>query len=145
MWQYNYSNELYHYGVPGMRWKNHTYRTDKLDIKRARNSNKDMKYMKKYLKIADKDYKYASKVGDTKAMKKIEAGKFFAKIALDGNLRSQLLGSAAMQTKVKSGSDVVYEISRNNKIGAVDIKINGKKVSYAAGEDTYKNVNKRKN
>ena len=30
MWQYNYANpdnELYHYGVKGMKWKNHTYAT----------------------------------------------------------------------------------------------------------------------
>ena len=30
MWQYNYTNpdnELYHYGVKGMKWKNHTYAT----------------------------------------------------------------------------------------------------------------------
>ena len=30
MWQYNYTtpyNELYHYGVKGVKWKNHTYAT----------------------------------------------------------------------------------------------------------------------
>ena len=30
MWQYNYTNhdnEFYHYGVKGMKWKNHTYAT----------------------------------------------------------------------------------------------------------------------
>lgn len=31
MWEYNYTNynydELYHYGVKGMKWKNHTYAT----------------------------------------------------------------------------------------------------------------------
>ena len=31
MWEYNYTNynydELYHYGVKGMKWKNHIYKT----------------------------------------------------------------------------------------------------------------------
>lgn len=27
MWQYNYNNELYHFGTKGMKWKNHQYTT----------------------------------------------------------------------------------------------------------------------
>ena len=49
MWQYNYTipdNELYHYGVKGMKWKNHTYATrEELEAakKKSKDENKEFK------------------------------------------------------------------------------------------------------
>ena len=45
MWQYNYTNpdnELYHYGVKGMKWKNHTYATRE-ELEAAKKKYKDEK------------------------------------------------------------------------------------------------------
>lgn len=45
MWQYIYTNqynELYHYGVKGMKWKNHTYATRE-ELEAAKKKYKDEK------------------------------------------------------------------------------------------------------
>ena len=45
MWQYNYTNqdnELYHYGVKGMKWKNNTYATRE-ELEAAKKKYKDEK------------------------------------------------------------------------------------------------------
>ena len=41
MWQYTYSNELYHYGIPGMKWghRKNQYGMSKRQVKKALKKN----------------------------------------------------------------------------------------------------------
>lgn len=60
MWQYTYSDELYHYGVLGMKWGKHIFGKDDSSTGRKRSSNKKPSLYEKrmnqvYGKIRAKD------------------------------------------------------------------------------------------
>lgn len=69
MWQYNYTNqdnELYHYGVKGMKWKNHTYATRE-ELEAAKKKYKDeKKEFKADRKVVYKELKKNKTVVDLK-------------------------------------------------------------------------------
>ena len=90
MWEYNYTNynydELYHYGVKGMKWKNHIYATreELLDAKKKykadRHEQRDMRRQAK--KIARRDdevrsLKYDMKRSERKARRVERATRSF--------------------------------------------------------------------
>lgn len=63
MWEYNYTNELYHYGVPGMRWghrKNESYYRNK-----AQKSISKMKSSK--TKLGKHFHNYSAYINEQKA------------------------------------------------------------------------------
>lgn len=76
MWQYNYTNynydELYHYGVKGMKWKNHVYATreELLEAKRKYKTDKhnQRKMERQAKKIARKDSEVRSLKRDMKQL-----------------------------------------------------------------------------
>ena len=134
---YTRSNELYHYGVPGMKWGHRKakaplkYKTDKISdkISNAKNNKIATKNLKKYIKVSGKDMKKAYDANDEKTFNKISAGRTYAKMLIDQNYLTNALTNAAIQAKVPIGEQVAYNIIRNETKGSVDIKINDKSTS----------------
>ena len=91
MWQYNNTDELYHYGILGMRWHYHKRRLKEYDKKyeeganRILNSSKNMNEVNKRLtsfeKKLDKEYADSIKFSEERT-KKLSIMKKAVKIAL---------------------------------------------------------------
>lgn len=78
MWQYNYSPELYHYGVMGMRWgvrHDKQYRAQKKNLKSAYRQ-RNRKIQNNYDKIEssiDSKYKVGQRLSDSDYAKQVNA------------------------------------------------------------------------
>lgn len=73
MWEYNYtqqSYELYHYGVPGMRWGHRKYYNSNGSLNSAGKARQSYKSAKKELKSASKQYRKDSLGLGMKAIQK---------------------------------------------------------------------------
>ena len=69
MWSYNYTDELYHYGIPGMRWGHRKAATIMTKSKRARESAKEW----------DEMARYQQSKGTARSLKKAAKYKAYAK------------------------------------------------------------------
>ena len=149
-----YANEnspyIQHYGVLGMKWghrKSHgsnSYKSHKAykkleeyDTKIAkkknpsvRNSMKRRKLYNKYDKKANKDIKKAIKNDDIKAALKISANRTYAKMIVDSNYANMAISDCAKRANVNIGKNFTYKITKNNKLGGVNVNINGHTENY---------------
>ena len=136
----NYKDELYHYGVKGMKWKNHAYKSDELydRFMESKNDRQGFRLLKKYYKSTEKDINRDIKTDDKNTANRIMAGRTMAKMILDSNFKTSAVMDAAVTAKAAIGSDVVYSMQRNDKRGTVDITVNGKTSSYMFPTEKYK-------
>lgn len=139
--------ELYHYGVPGMKWghrkakspsSSSDKRLEKLDKYTSKSSGSQSKrYQKKvgklynkYDKAANKDIKKAVKKDDYMSAMKISSGRTYAHLMMNSNARSALVADAARTSGFKAGKDFTYMMLKDEKIGGVSIYVNGVKSQY---------------
>ena len=136
----NYKDELYHYGVEGMKWKNHVYKSDKLydRVKESKNDHERFILLNKYYMSTKKDINRAIKIDDIATANRIMAGRAMARMILDPTFKNKAIMDAAITGKADIGSDIVYTMRRNNKHGTVDITVNGKTSSYMLPTKKYK-------
>ena len=149
-----YANEnssyIQHYGVLGMKWghrKTHgsnSYKSNKAykkleeyDTKIAkkknpsvRNSMKRRKLYNKYDKKANKDIKKAIKNDDIKSALKISANRTYAKMIVDSNYANMAISDCAKRANVNIGKNFTYKITKNNKLGGVNVNVNGHTENY---------------
>ena len=91
MWQYNYTtsyNELYHYGVKGMKWKNHTYAT-----------REELEAAKKKYKTEKQEFKADRKV----VYKELKKNKTFVDLKNGDILPTAGLMAGLVATRRKNG------------------------------------------
>lgn len=146
------NDELYHYGVKGMKWgvrrKQTTFERDgssktvkKLNklldadakygsTRTVRQNNKINKLYKKYDQSVSKDIKKASKQNNTKAVNSMLAGRTFMKTLMDGNYMTIMVNETATKAKVKAGKDFTYNFTRDDKMGGVKVTVNDVSNSY---------------
>lgn len=132
-------DELYHYGVKGMKWKGHVYAT-KDELKRAKmkykydklenNMTGSNREWRRYVKKTTKDLKKAQKLNDETMVKRLLAGRTLAKMVLNDNYANMSIVDAAKEANVKVGENFIYNMRRNDKAGTVDIRVKNKTSSY---------------
>lgn len=149
-----YANEnsqyIQHYGVPGMKWGHrksygsNSYKSHKAykkleeyDTKiskkknpSVRNSIKRRKLYNKYDKKANKDIKKAIKIDDIKSALEISANRTYAKMIVDSNYANMAITDCAKRANVNIGKKFTYKITRNNKLGGVNVNVNGHTENY---------------
>ena len=149
-----YANEnsqyIKHYGVPGMKWGHrksygsNSYKSHKAykkleeyDTKiskkknpSVRNSIKRRKLYNKYDKKANKDIKKAIKIDDIKSALEISANRTYAKMIVDSNYANMAITDCAKRANVNIGKKFTYKITRNNKLGGVNVNVNGHTENY---------------
>jgi hypothetical protein len=145
------NNELYHYGVKGMKWgvrKAVTFERDgsKKTVKKlndflnadARYGNKrtaaqDRKVAKlyrKYDKSAAKDIKTAVKQNDTKAANSIAAGRTYLKMMMDSNYLNTVISDTSIKANVEIGKNFTYNVTRDDSSGGVKVTVNDVSNTY---------------
>lgn len=145
------SDELYHYGVPGMKWgvrrdkqfeRDGSKRTVKklnkfLDADKQYGANRTYrqekrlnKLYKQYDKSAAKDIKKASKIGNTEAVNSISAGRTFLRMLTDSNYFQRSISDTSIRANVEPGKKFTYNFLRNDKLGGVTITVNGHSETY---------------
>lgn len=147
-----YTNELYHYGIKGMKWGvrryqnadgsltsagKSKYKSDKAAEKlidadakygSKRNVNQQIKInklYKKFDKASDKDIKRALKIGDDDTALKYSAGRTYMKMLMDNNFRSMAMLDAQKQSHCEIGKQYTHEFIRDDKLGGVILRVNG--------------------
>lgn len=149
-------DELYHYGVPGMRWghrkansqsnsfeKNGSKKTVKklnkfLDMDKqygpnrtARQEARLNRLYKQYDKSAAKDIKKASKIGNTEAANSISAGRTYLRTLTNSNYLQHVISETGVRANVEPGKKFTYNVLRNDKLGGVTVTVNGHSETYA--------------
>lgn len=145
------NNEIYHYGVPGMRWgkrkaesfeKNGSKKTVKklnkfLDADKqyganrtARQEAKLDRLYKQYDKSAAKDIKKASKIGNAEAANSISAGRTYLRALTDSNYLQRTIAETSVRANTEPGKKFTYNVLRNDKLGGVTVTVNGHSENY---------------
>lgn len=121
MWEYNYTNELYHYGVPGMRWGH------RKAVKLANKASISRESSKEWNQMA----RYAESKGKTKKAAKYR--KYANNDLKDARKYESMSGSRKPSTKKKNPKKTTKTGKKTakktlQKIGGASLK----SVSYAA-------------
>lgn len=145
------NNEIYHYGVPGMKWgvrrekqfeRDGSKKTVKklnkfLDVDKQYGANRTARQearldrlYKQYDKSAAKDIKKASKIGNTEAVNSISAGRTFLRMLTDSNYLQRSISDTSIRANVEPGKKFTYNFLRNDKLGGVTITVNGHSETY---------------
>ena len=145
------NNEIYHYGVPGMKWgvrrekqfeKNGSKKTVKklnkfLDADKQYGANRTARQearldrlYKQYDKSAAKDIKKASKIGNTEAVNSISAGRTYLRMLTDSNYLQRTIAESSVRANVEPGKKFTYNVLRNDKLGGVTVTVNGHSENY---------------
>ena len=145
------NNEIYHYGVPGMKWgvrrekqfeKNGSKKTVKklnkfLDADKQYGANRTARQearldrlYKQYDKSAAKDIKKASKIGNTEAVNSISAGRTYLRMLTDSNYLQRTIAETSVRANVEPGKKFTYNVLRNDKRGGVTVTVNGHSEAY---------------
>ena len=145
------NNEIYHYGVPGMKWgvrrdkqfeRDGSKRTVKklnkfLDSDKQYGANRTYrqekrlnKLYKQYNKSAAKDIKNASKIGNTEAVNSISAGRTYLRMLTDSNYLQRTIAETGARANVEPGKKFTYNVLRNDKLGGVTVTVNGHSETY---------------
>lgn len=132
MWQYNYTDELYHYGVPGMKWgvrnfkqeakQQYKARKDKAFEEYEQSINKIERSYKKGQNLSDKDVareeavekKYNDAVAKAKADYKTEVKNFKDDVKAGGPSRRVKIDPKTGDVKITND----FYDSRGNKISS---------------------------
>lgn len=161
MWQYNYTNELYHYGVPGMKWgvrrnggaRNVTRLGRKAQI--ARDSAKEwdemagyaeakgkMRRAAKYRSNAEHDRRDADRYdqkANAKAKRQAEIRKAVKKYNKEYDKYDELDGQAAADGLAAAEA---YKQTGKTKLGRVINNMRGKSDAVKAYNKAYDKANK---
>ena len=145
------NNEIYHYGVPGMKWgvrrekqfeRDGSKKTVKklnkfLDADKQYGANRNARQearldrlYKQYDKSASKDIKKASKIGNTEAANSISAGRTYLRTLIDSNYLQRTIAETSARANVEPGKKFTYNVLRNDKLGGVTVTVNGHSETY---------------
>lgn len=146
------NNELYHYGVKGMKWgvrKKTTFDRDGSErtVKKlnkfldadaryganrtfAQNRKVDKLY-RQYDKSAAKDIKTAAKQNNAKAVNSITAGRTYLKMMMDSNYLNRAITDTSIMANVEIGKDFAYNVTRDDSSGGVKVTVNNVSNTYA--------------
>ena len=145
------NNEIYHYGVPGMKWgvrrekqfeRDGSKKTVKklnkfLDADKQYGANRTARQearldrlYKQYDKSAAKDIKKASKIGNTEAANSISAGRTYLRTLTDSNYLQRTIAETGVRANVEPGKKFTYNVLRNDKLGGVTVTVNGHSETY---------------
>lgn len=154
------NNEIYHYGVPGMKWgvrrekqfeRDGSKKTVKklnkfLDADKQYGANRTARQearldrlYKQYDKSAAKDIKKASKIGNTEAVNSISAGRTFLRMLTDSNYLQRSISDTGIRANVEPGKKFTYNFLRNDKLGGVTVTVNGHSENYTYSPELKKN------
>lgn len=112
MWEYNNTDELYHYGVLGMRWGRRKARYTSKDYRRTKNlrkkkvsqmSNKELQEVNKRMEL---ESRYGSLSGNKNLGKKIVKG-FSSLVATAGSV------AAGYELYRKYGNQIISKVKGN--------------------------------
>ena len=147
-------NELYHYGVKGMKWGvrrkretsfsedgsdktlkkiNKILDTDKKygQTRTRRQEKKMRKLYEQYDKSVSKDIKKALKENNTKAVNNMVAGRTFMRTLMNRNYLERMISDTAVQANLKAGENFTYNFTRDNEMGGVKVTVNGVSNTYS--------------
>ena len=145
------NNEIYHYGVPGMKWgvrrdkqfeRDGSKRTVKklnkfLDSDKQYGANRTARQearldrlYKQYDKSAAKDIKKASKIGNAEAANSISAGRTYLRALTDSNYLQRTIAETGARANIEPGKKFTYNVLRNDKLGGVTVTVNGHSENY---------------
>lgn len=148
----DYYNELYHYGVKGMKWgvrkrtdfqRDGSERTVRklnkfLDADKKYGPNRSVvqdrkvnKLYKQYDKSVAKDIKQAVKIGDTKAVNSMVAGRTYLRMMMDSNYLNLAIGNTSIKANVEPGKTFTYNFLRDDNLGGVRVTVNDHSDTYS--------------
>lgn len=135
MWEYNYSpnsDELYHYGVLGMKWGHHKYSSSAgQTLNKAKSEYKNAK--KQYGKSFNDAYKHNAVIGKKR---RAESEKKWNKAFDDAD---SLVNAKKQYTKAKKEYKIDKNVQKNNMLIAKNEYKNAKKQYGESFNDAYKN------
>lgn len=111
MWTYNNLDELYHYGILGMKWRHHKARLAEYDREYERRANKILNTSKTYREVDRKmnnlekelDKKYADSIQyKLKRDKRIKALKIVGAAAVAASIAAIKIGKTIKDTKANA-------------------------------------------